>query len=82
LRAKTGIGITALLLAGCASSSTSITPRSGKPSLLDLWGRLQVRRIFVEQEVLASVLASWLEGQRSSSDFDDDYLRLVRKSVV
>ncbi len=49
-----------------------------KPVPADVWLRLQRRQVLIEFDVFVLAFATWLESQRGTGDFDEDYLTAVR----
>jgi hypothetical protein len=49
-----------------------------KPVPADVWLRLERRQIHMEFDVFLPTFATWLESQRGTEGFDEDYLTAVR----
>jgi hypothetical protein len=49
-----------------------------QPSVAEVWAHLQRRDLLVERAMAAMLLASWMETQRESDAFDEDYLDRIK----
>lgn len=52
---------------------------SERPGVAEVWVYLQRRDLLVDRALTAMLLAAWLETQRSSDRFDEEYLERVRR---
>ena len=51
-----------------------------RPTLADLWARIQREDLFVPEHEFQPLVVAWLESQRASPEYDEGYVDTMRRS--